>query len=44
MKDELQKLPAVGPSIAVDLRQLGVRSIRDRRGGIRSGCTLGSVK
>jgi len=29
MKDELQQLPGVGPSIAADLRQLGVRSIRD---------------
>lgn len=29
MKDELQQLPAVGPSIAADLRRLGVRSIRD---------------
>jgi hypothetical protein len=29
MKDELQQLPGVGPSIAADLRRLGVRSIRD---------------
>jgi len=29
MKDELQQLPGVGPSIAADLRQLGVRSIHD---------------
>lgn len=29
MRDELQQLPGVGPSIAADLRQLGVRSIRD---------------
>ena len=29
MKDELQSLPAVGPSIAADLRLLGIRSIRD---------------
>ena len=29
MRDELQLLPGVGPSIAGDLRQLGVRSIRD---------------
>lgn len=29
MKDELQELPGVGPSIAADLRSLGVRSIRD---------------
>ena len=28
-RDELQDLPAVGPSIAADLRSLGVRSIRD---------------
>lgn len=26
-RDELQKLPGVGPSIALDLRALGVRSI-----------------
>jgi hypothetical protein len=29
MRDELQQLPGVGPSIAADLRRLGVRSIRD---------------
>jgi len=29
MKDELQLLPGVGPSIAADLRSLGVRSVRD---------------
>ncbi|MCX6537912.1 MAG: pathogenicity locus [Acidobacteria bacterium] len=29
MKDELQLLPGVGPSIANDLRSLGVRSVRD---------------
>ena len=29
MPDELQDLPGVGPSIAADLRSLGVRSIRD---------------
>jgi nucleotidyltransferase/DNA polymerase involved in DNA repair len=29
MKDELQRLPGVGPRIAADLRRLGVRSIRD---------------
>ena len=28
-RDELTALPAVGPSIAADLRLLGVRSIRD---------------
>jgi len=28
MKDELQLLPGVGPSIANDLRSLGVRSVR----------------
>ncbi len=28
MPDELQQLPGVGPSIAADLRLLGVRSIR----------------
>lgn len=29
MADELQVLPGVGPSIAADLRSLGVRSVRD---------------
>ena len=29
MKDELQRLPGVGPSIAADLRRLGVKSVRD---------------
>ena len=29
MHDELTKLPGVGPSIAADLRHLGVHSIRD---------------
>ena len=29
VRDELMRLPAVGPSIATDLRSLGVRSIRD---------------
>lgn len=29
MKDELQSLPGVGPSIAADLRSLGVRSVKD---------------
>ncbi len=29
MKDELQQLPGVGPSIAADLRRLGVTSMRD---------------
>lgn len=28
-RDELLKLPGVGPSIAADLRRLGVKSIRD---------------
>jgi hypothetical protein len=28
-RDELTRLPGVGPSIADDLRSLGVRSIRD---------------
>jgi len=28
MKDELQQLPGVGPSIAADLRQLGVQSVK----------------
>ena len=29
MWDELQRLPAVGPSTAADLRRLGVRSVSD---------------
>ncbi len=29
VRDELQRLPAVGPSIAADLRRLGVKSVRD---------------
>ena len=29
VRDELQQLPAVGPSIAADLRRLGVKSVRD---------------
>ena len=29
MKDELQELPGVGPSITADLRSLGVLSVRD---------------
>lgn len=28
-RDELQTLPSVGPSIAGDLRRLGVRSVRE---------------
>ena len=30
MRDELQKLPAIGPSMARDVTQLGVRSVKDR--------------
>ena len=29
MRDELQQLPGIGPSMAMDLRRLGVRSVRD---------------
>ena len=29
MRDELQQLPAIGPSMAADLRRLGVRSVKD---------------
>jgi hypothetical protein len=29
MTDELTRLPGVGPSIAADLRSLGVRSVKD---------------
>jgi hypothetical protein len=32
MHDELTTLPGVGPSIAADLRHLGVHSIRDLAG------------
>jgi hypothetical protein len=31
-RDELQRIPGVGPSIAGDLRSLGVRRIADLRG------------
>jgi hypothetical protein len=30
--DELQLIPGVGPSIAVDLRELGIRRVADLRG------------
>lgn len=29
MRDELQQLPGIGPSMAADLRRLGVRSVRE---------------
>ena len=29
MRDELQQLPGIGPSMAQDLRRLGVRSVKD---------------
>lgn len=29
MPDELQSLPSIGPSLAADLRLLGVRSVKD---------------
>jgi hypothetical protein len=29
MRDELQQVPGIGPSMAADLRTLGVRSVRD---------------
>ena len=29
MRDELQVLPGVGPSIAADFRRLGVKSVKD---------------
>jgi hypothetical protein len=29
VRDELQQLPGVGPSIAADLQRLGVRSLKD---------------
>jgi len=31
-QDELQAIPGVGPSIAVDLRELGIRRVADLRG------------
>lgn len=31
-KDELQIIPGVGPSIAVDLRELGIRQVADLKG------------
>lgn len=30
--DELQRIPGVGPSIAADLRRLGIRRIADLKG------------
>ena len=30
--DELQSIPGVGPSIAVDLRELGIRRVADLKG------------
>jgi hypothetical protein len=32
MKDELQTIPGVGPSIAADLRALGIARVRDLKG------------
>jgi nucleotidyltransferase/DNA polymerase involved in DNA repair len=29
MRDELQELPSIGPSMAADLRRLGVKSVKD---------------
>ena len=45
MQDELQQLPAVGPSIAADLRSLGVKSVRDlaRRDPERLYVQLGKI-
>ncbi len=31
-KDELQRIPGVGPSIADDLREIGIRRIADLKG------------
>ncbi len=31
-KDELQTIPGVGPSIAIDLRELGIRHVADLKG------------
>ena len=31
-RDELQRIPSVGPSIAADLRRLGIHRIADLRG------------
>lgn len=32
MADDLQTIPGVGPSIAQDLRELGIRAVADLRG------------
>lgn len=32
MPDDLQTIPGVGPSIAADLRELGIRRVADLRG------------
>jgi hypothetical protein len=31
-RDELQEIPGVGPSIAADLRRLGIRRVADLKG------------
>lgn len=45
MWDELQRLPAVGPGMAADLRRLGVRSVKDlaRRDPERLYTRLGEI-
>jgi hypothetical protein len=32
MADDLQRIPGVGPSIAADLRELGIRRVADLKG------------
>ncbi len=32
VKDELRIIPGVGPSIAIDLRELGIRKVSDLKG------------
>ena len=40
-KDELQTLPGIGPSLAGDLRALGVRASPTSGGAIRNGSMPG---
>lgn len=43
-KDELQRVPGVGPSIADDLRQIGVRRIADLKGKSPSDSTRAATQ
>ena len=42
-RDELQSLPGIGPSLATDLRALGVRRVADLKWRDRSGFTRSSI-